>query len=390
MAKVAFLIVWLAGVLCLCAPVAAATPAVLVGLDLQAKAVHIQGLSGGALSYFDRDRRLRVEPIDTVVQIREIGLPSRSGSVDADVAVVDGVGVIELVDGQRLTGEWVDAQAGVVRWRHPWLGLVGIGLDRIARVSLSGPLAVEAGDPPTSDWVALANGDRVSGYVVELSDGGLDFQPEDGGDVITIPMKHVRALRLANPVRRWGGADTVVWLRDSSRVRVDEIEILSDRASMRLSLGSAVSVEMDRISRIDFASQRGYLVDVADLPMRRVGGGDVFGLNMGPRVVGGAIGLHAPMRVRIDLPEGAQRLAATVALDPVSAWADCGVSVWSGSEMVYRSRLHAEHPVDSFNVGLNGSGFVIVEVDVANNGPVMDRVLLRHAVLLVGVAGGGD
>ena len=147
--------------------------------------------------------------------------------------------------------------------------------------------------------------------------------------------------------------------------------------------------------QIDIASARGRLVDLTTLPMRTIDGGEVFGLSMPPRLLGGDIHLHAPVAVEFQLPLGAARLALVAELtdqtdERVMAGEDSGPSAWADLDLMVqtedgpltRHHLDVRQPHAEINIALTGRTLMI-ELDPAANGPVMDRIALRRRLVFV-------
>src|SRR5690606_7073652 len=121
-------------------------------------------------------------------------------------------------------------------------------------------------------------------------------------------------------------------------------------------------------------------------------GGQVFGVTWPPRTRADQVLLHAPMTVEYELPAGASRVAATVelALDdvPVHArsWADCDVTVTAQGSAPQQIHLTAAQPKATINLPIDGAG-LIIQLDAGAHGPMLDRVRLVDAMVLVRVAG---
>jgi hypothetical protein len=90
--------------LCCADPARAATPALLVGPELEPVKVSVQSMGDGTLNYFDSERRLRSEPASSFLQIRLIAPATPAGKGDAQAPVAAEPGWLELIDGQRYPG----------------------------------------------------------------------------------------------------------------------------------------------------------------------------------------------------------------------------------------------------------------------------------------------
>ncbi|MFK7788882.1 MAG: hypothetical protein AB8C95_05220, partial [Phycisphaeraceae bacterium] len=93
--------------------------------------------------------------------------------------------------------------------------------------------------------------------------------------------------------------------------------------------------------------------------------------------------------VRFDLPKGARRLAFTVAMDlddtiPDSrrAMAGCELLIYVGDEVIAKHSLTPEGPPKRLNIAL-GRGELRIALEPGVNGPVLDRVIISQAELLL-------
>ncbi len=376
----------------------ALTPAVLTDAELRQEPISLHSLSDGVVSYFDADRRFRVEPVERFIQLKMTpAQPQDEQTPEPPPGEVRfeerPYSLLELVDGQRLIGRWAGTQDDqTMLWHHPVLGELPVSLERVHAMWVSQEdHAADGGAASATDTVSLVNGDRVAGFVVRVTPSVVEVQPEGMPKPVALPIKQVRALRLANPSEPRVDLP-MVWLSDGSGVLANSIEVASDQLTLRLvpTTGQAsVVLPLDAVDKIDLASEQGYLVDLADLPMRVVAGGDVFGMPVTPQYHGKTVDMHAPTTVAFTLPEGASRVAANAriavsdsAASQAHAWADFYVIVRINGREQSRLHLHAQQPSASFNVPLE-AGELTIELDPAANGPVMDRLRLADAVVLV-------
>lgn len=379
-------------------PVSAVTPAVLIDTQLQPHRVNIQGLVDGVISYFDADRRLQVEPMSQFVQVRVVKNTSETALNDTTAVAQptksgdESTGTIELVDGQRLVGDWVgvDDQTQALIWRHASLGRLNVPLDQLYALRRSGP-PMEGEAPPIIDELELVNGDQVTGYAIGVNTAGVEFQLEEDGHVLEIGIDQVRILRLANPVARRQNGRSMVWLSDGTHVLAESISIATDQITIQTSLATepdTVSLPMSQVDRIDWASAGGYLMDLADLPFRVLDEGSVFGLAIKPRVEGTSILLHAPIRVAYTLPPGVERLWALaesggdLASERALAWMDFEAIIAVDGKTKQREHFHIDRRSVVLNLAVSGQTMTI-ELDPAKNGPMMDQLVLRDAVVFV-------
>ena len=293
----------LLAVVVLCAdPIRAATPALLVGSDLEPVKISVQSMSDGTLSFFDSGRRLRSEPASSFLQIRFLPPAAAPQNID------EPTGWLELIDGQRYPGRLTGADdAGQnIDWtlNLPTAVTVRVSLEQVrslrwpvppkpqapASETTTGNAAVQpaAGGPPTAprpgdtpvsspvgsvvdrpisqpnagavsttsgDTVTLANGDRVSGFVQAIKLSGLELRTGSGAAALTLPIERLTEVTFssvgtaatsstpAGTQRVTPGAGTVV-LRSGARLSGTELRVSGDASasvSLSLSLPGSVS-----------------------------------------------------------------------------------------------------------------------------------------------------
>ncbi|MCC6581621.1 MAG: hypothetical protein IT440_14410 [Phycisphaeraceae bacterium] len=374
----------------------AAVPAVLIGPDLQPRRVQLQGLRDDAVSFFDESRQYQTLPRKQVLRL------TLDATRDEPRDRASGM-MLELTDGQRLTGELVslpaDANAdadATLAWRHAQLGDLVLPMEQVAawRREASPPNAEPAA--PTSDRAALVNGDVLTGFLVSLSHEMARFQVDGQSQPLDLPLHRIATLTLANPaaVDKLAASRTMVWLRDGSRLATAGFTLAEDQCQLlRPTLGhhDKLTLPVSIVHRIDLADPAYRLVDLADLPRTCTGGGEVFGVPMPARSVGSTLLLHAPITLNLTLPAGAQRLTANARLDLDAALtpalrqaAGFDLIVQSDDRTPERFRLDAEHDAIPLNLLLpTGTSSITLRLDPGPNGPVLDRLRLTDALLLL-------
>lgn len=364
--------------LCVTTHAYAGVRAQLVGPNLDAQPVTLQSLRGDTVSYFGEDRAYQRSPVSAFLQLRIV----------EERAEPEATGMLTLTDGQRIAGEWLggadDGQA--IRWKHPALGEMRFSLERTSR--WRGPGAI--GSPPREldDRVELANGDVLRGFVLaagaELS---VQMQMDGGPQTVKVDMARISRVNLANPPALPQDPQRhVVHLADGSQVRVVELTIEDDRFTVRRTADDEpIAAPLSDLLRVDFAAAGLAVADVADLE-RRTTGGSVFGMTLKPRLHGTTLHLHAPMTVTFTLPDGAKRFAATAELDAgphePAAWASFDVIVRAGGDEIARHTISASQPRAAINLTLDGATTLTLDLEPGVNGPIMDRLRLRDAVVL--------
>lgn len=381
----------------------AVTPATLIGPDLETRDVLLSSLRDGEVSYFDRDRRLTRDPATRLVSIliRHDDEPSR--------AETQANQVVATHDGQRLVGRWLGGTDGgeAVRFEHETLGPLRVTLDRLRAVGdrdALGELADPAdpadanAPPPTQDVVILANGDRLTGFLTAVTPRTIELAPTGGGETIRLEPARVAALALANPGRDPAPDLHTLRLTDGSRLLGRGVVIAGDALSVLPALAGSQPVELP-LADVDRLNLTGYgyrLVPVADLPRETTAGGTVFGVPTPALAIGHHLQLHAPLSLRFTLPESTERFIATARLDLAGVdpsrrpAAHCRLRV--STEPAHAPptdwlTLTAEQPQATINLALaeasTGSPstthpptHLVIELDPAANGPVLDRVTL--------------
>lgn len=328
--------------------------------------------------------------------------------------------VLATTDGQRIVGragQVLHATHGtddVVGWRDAdGFPAIGVSLDDLAWAVFQPGHASPPQAQPEDDVLVMPNDERFVGFVDTLGVNSIDFIPSYASEPVTVQSGFVLSLSMSNAIRQDLAPAVVVTTRSGSRWRgkLGLSEGATAFASplaippsggegqpvwQRIRLGSADHAEQDAwpvVAQIDLPAPGRRLVALSSLPMETVAGGEVFGVAMPPAVsASGAIALHAPVSVEIDLPRGAVRLAGTVALAlgdvPAErhAWAGCEVVVRVGDAELARVPLDADQPEQALNVALPDTAraqTLLLTVEEGVNGPVLDRVELRDAELLI-------
>ncbi|MEX2672496.1 MAG: hypothetical protein WD294_10340 [Phycisphaeraceae bacterium] len=373
-------------------------PAQLTDAELNPLPIQFVSLRDGRLSYFDEDRRLTSAEIASHVSLTFASEPVRSAST----------GRLLLSDGHDLPGQFVHAADDRITWRHAELGELTIDLDDVLVMTLGEPAhedteaepetAPEATTEPAQqpepaeplidpltliatgadDRVVLRNGDVLTGFIESVETGAITL--DVGGQTLPLAWERVAAVALANPLTQQPG--NWVTLRDGARIRVTELAINSDEVTGQILSSQALQLPAGQVASVEFA-QRHRLVSLAELDHRVVAGGTVFGVEIGPTFERSFASLHAPVVVAIDLPSGAQRFTARASLeDDALAWADLKLVVRDAEGEQFQAHLNRDQPGVLINVALSGDR-LILELEEAANGPVMDRLRLRHAAVLL-------
>ncbi len=382
----------------------AGLPAKLTHPDLTREAVQLVGLRDGRLSYFDSNRALREADAKDLVELR-LGGDSPS-EVDMNPQQR---AVLMLADGQRFYGRWLQSgrdtqeeEGTGIAWEHATMGRLRVPLDRVAGIAqppnAADLLAGQAG--LASDVVVLTNGDRVGGFVESITDEQLRLLPDGADAAVALPRDRVRAVLLANPPIPLPSVGYLVTLRDGTRVRAQTFTLTRDAAELTLPTdlrpdsqpGEAVEtvqLAADQITAVAMLDSGLRLIDLTSLPREVTDGGEVFGLPAAPVVEPeGSLWLHAPVELVFRLPPGAVRFAADaeLALDddvPAAARPLADVNITAdGGDAASQVTLDADHPRERLGTSLT-TDILRLHIDPAARGPILDRVRLRNARVLV-------
>ena len=309
-------------------------------------------------------------------------------------------GALETTDGQRFPGSPAlsAGQKDAVVWSHPRFGDITISLDRVTSMArpsegaaMSSVTVTNRDQPPREDELILANGDRISGLVVDLGD---PVRIETDDQVVEMPADRVAGALLSNPRIPRGGV--MVWLDDGTIAAIRAMSSRGeDRVLITLPEGQSAEYELDALRGIAFNASR--LIPLSSLtPLEQAPIGERLhaepvtrvhhpnDLGVGSAVTFGAwdLELPGPMRVTYEIPEGVQRLALTAALAADTApWGDCELILSTGTTELARVHLSQDQPSSPVNIPVSG-GPLVITLDPGAYGPIKDRVVLRRAMLL--------
>ena len=309
--------------------------------------------------------------------------------------------VATLVDGQVFIGTLLGVEQGGEALRLAFgyqQHSVVLPLDELLSFTRVGHRL--AGDE-NDDTLLLATGETLVGFVDSIGEKNIGFVIGDADEPVPVPMQRVQGFSIANkpvPVLSEQGTARVL-LRDGSLVLLREAALkqATENATARFEgtlairdKTQAIKLPILEVIQVEPLSAKHAMRRLTDLPMSLVDGGKVFSVDTPPRVTDdGSIKMHAPVTVGFELPEGARRLALNVAMDldesiPESrrAMAGCELVVYEGDKVVGKHTLTPDGPAKRLNVPLTG-GDLRIALEPGVNGPVLDRVLITRAELLV-------
>lgn len=303
-------------------------------------------------------------------------------------------GVLWLADGQRFPGEALSgsrAAAGVFVWNHStWLGRLEVPLDRIASVVLVPGATLPA--PARGDVLALANGDRIEGFVESLGDP-VSIRVGEGAaaQLLEVPLDRVTALRVVTPRGKPSGRR--LWLRDGTVVdvvsvsvaddgvmRLNGLPFMGDSQPKQLNLSALVAILFEHRTLVPFTHLE--LLD-RSAPPSRYSVPEPEALDESAPLGLSRVALRGPLSVRYRLPAAPVFFTAEARLpESARAWADCDLVVRDDDTEVLRVHLDAAHPVAAVDVALSGATLQL-QITEGRNGPIQDTVILHRAMLLV-------
>lgn len=308
--------------------------------------------------------------------------------------------VAKLVDGQSLVGTLLGAGKGGESIRLAFgyeQRTVVLPLEDLTSFTQVGEhLPGDAND----DTLLLATGETLLGFVDTIGEDSIGFVVGDADDPIQIPMQRVRGFTIANkpePIKVKKGLARVLlrdgsslYLRDATMKRQAGQDPVIEGTFILEPETAPIMLPLKHVQLIEPMSEQYALRPLTSFEMTTIDGGEVFGVAMPPRLASdGGVHLHAPVTLGFDLPKGASRLAFTVAMDlddeiPESRrkMAGCELILYDGDKIVARHTLTPEGSAKRINVPLTG-GALRIALEVGVNGPVLDRVVLTDAELLV-------
>jgi hypothetical protein len=376
-------------------------PAVMIDEGLASKRIRLLSLDDKQVEFIDELQRKRRLPRTAVLAlIADPSEPAKEERRAWSRTPLTPPGVLETVDGQRFPGDTAGAppDAESFAWDIPALGRFELPLDlvRFVRRKDSVEPAPVAGRAPAADTIVLTNGDRLTGFLAGVG-ATVRFEPT-GADPVEIGLDRVAAMILANPAKPARGPR--VWLEGGAVAAVRRLTIDTEgRMLLSLEAGPTGSFEWSKLRALSFDAAR--LVPLSSMaiaqqeptgdrrwaPPLQVASGAAEDGALEERPLDAAdLVLPGPMRVRWDLPEGAARLSATLALAPGSEpWGDCEVIIKSGTREIARRRLIGGNDAVTINVELS-SGPLTIEVDAGRYGPIKDRVVIGRPLIMIGRA----
>jgi hypothetical protein len=317
-----------------------------------------------------------------------------------------GAVTVELIDGTRLRGELLTGKNDGLVLVHKRMGKIDFPLDALAAVTVSSGSPDEHGGAgrKKTDAVALVNGDRLEGFIESIAPpksgtGSLAVTIEQGGGAgstkgrTTVPLERVAWLTLNGGEVKGGGP--LVWLTgggcDGERTAATEFSIDGREARIVRAKGALAS-RMDS-ARVQAALlEPGAAVPLASCAVKGgvadVAAGEAADQPLGTR----DLTIPEPGETRWALPAGAAHITGWAVLpEECRRWGDCRVTITVSPESQSRARpvaeftLNGAQPIVAIDADLPVEAkeqvSLWVTVSEGKNGPVQDRVTLRHVLI---------
>ncbi|WP_145072813.1 hypothetical protein [Poriferisphaera corsica] len=385
--------------------------------QLREQRVYLKGVNDGEIVYLDAQRRLYKRSIDKFVRLEEVS--------ERELEIPVDVGVIEFVDGQRIRGKisvgdatdeggfywecmigdrW-EKQAEISAFEQAvgvnqreqdveegYRERIAVNLDEVRRITFGGePNEIVVG---AEDVLVMKNGELIRGFVIEAKGDVFRFQMEDAEEAMDVGIGQVRAISLMNQVMEGDRGEYVVNMKDGGRFYANSLRMSDKVVGMEISLTGqgerSVEVPLEMVGEIDVLKSGFRLAYLSEMDVVVEEPSVVFGKSYRHEISQRVMKLHAPLSLRFDLPRGVVRLGGIVELDEdedvpqLAGWADMNV-VFRGNGYEKKYRLNGEARRHDIEVNLEGKREVFVELDEGLNGPVLDRMRLLDAKLLIRV-----
>lgn len=287
---------------------------------------------------------------------------------------------------------WVDFPRETVEWIVLDAEAAGFSLDSLDK---------EDRDGSEQDLAVLANGDRVTGRVVELTGDKLSI--DVAGNPVETTLEEVAALRLSNPPLDDRGIACLVGLSDGSLLHASQVRVADEEYTLKAG-GVTIAGKADELALVQpVGGLVRYLPDREPVDYRHTPYLDLAwpytqdrGLRGGPLVGGGlravkGLAMHSAARLIYRLDGSAQRFQADLALaDPHSDSTAVGsviFRVYLVKNGQFESAFESEvvrtgDPAIPIDLDTTGAAALALVIDYADNGDAGDDALWLNARLV--------
>lgn len=395
---------------------------VLVNDQLQELPATIVALDGSQVSYFDKQGILQQQPTSHFLMVRLIHdnpkpiapTPATPATTTPPQQQPPETQTVVLIDGRKLIGTLVStSQDGqTILLNNTLVGQLVFKLDQVKSWSMTDPLSASANPsslelttPTTQDTLTLRNGDRLTGYVAKVSLDAITFEPAGTTTAVTLPYSQIASMTLTNaPLPVTDTTMSRLYLADGSVLLVKDyliqqgdlsfIPILSKIGEGNHHLAKRIVLKLNQLKRLDMANPNKRLIDWSSLTWKLTQGGKVFEMPLLPKLVGEDWFLHAPQVLEFELPEGTLAVGAQVNLDvqpdnPSRAWASLVVKLSANGSSPVSLPINGQQDHGQLLMPTHGAKLMVLTIDEADNGPIMDRIKLTNGWAVMAVTAKG-
>jgi hypothetical protein len=371
----------LAAVLCVATLHAAGSTHVLLTQDRAPFAVTLVSLDGFALRYTDEFGMSGVVPLQSI----EALLPATHGAPS-----LEGKSVLQLVDGQRFPGTLSGSalQQDTFQWQHDGFGTFSVSMDNVEAIIFEQSAHLPVGTP-SEDTLMLTNGDKLTGFILELSTQ-ITLETPDSGKVV-LDSDKVSWLRVANEPQILDGI--VVWLADGTVAHLIDIK-QAGTGTVELTRNASASMVVPTQNIVAMMMSAENLTPLAAIlpkhqqPIGRPRLLEPLRLASTPETMYDSsliipdLVFPGPMQVDWDLPHTDAIFCVAFELPESSApWGDCQVVVSVDGIEIERLHLRNDSNTAELQIPIRGESLQI-RIEPGAYGPIQDTVYMRHPVLL--------
>ncbi|WP_432798494.1 hypothetical protein [Poriferisphaera sp. WC338] len=392
----------------------AARPMILLDQSLKTQRIYLIAMNEDEIVYYDLQQRLQKRDLKQVVR-----LTTATKNV---FQLPDHLGMIEFIDGQRITGKikfrtpaaegegfYWESMLGVERaiknsgvfdernksgWtytaRHR--RSIPVRLDDLRAASFSGPIQQYKNNQPQNDLVTLLNGEILQGFVVGFEQGKLQLEQDQDG-LLNLNVDHLAELQLMQDQPEVQ-SQYVVNLTDGSRLYAHKLNVAKEVVYITVSLTGQgeddLELPLTSISQIDIQKHGYKILPLHSLQVLAAKPAVVFGLTHTPSWESGVLHLHAPASMRFELPSGAAYFSAEAQLDETQhsdddlRWADMTIMLKHAEhnqKVVYP--LNRREAKQILRADVESEKWIEIVIDEGVNGPIMDRLRITNGKVLV-------
>ncbi|MEQ9460829.1 MAG: hypothetical protein RIG82_07750 [Phycisphaeraceae bacterium] len=336
-------------------------------------------LGATSISGLDTDDQPLTIPVADITRLTRLGVSPPDATLTP---------AIDLADGQLLRGTIRPTQDGEgIVVDHPGLGRLIVPLASVRAMRLM-PLPAPIVPPDGFDRIILTNGDELDGTLITLVADKVRFLTPGAEEPLDLPLSAIAAIVRAVTPPEPPSLDRLTLL-DGTIIDAQGVTLARGLWSLRPILGTRTTqLPAASVFSIDLRRQGLRLVSLTDLPMRETRPADVFGITLGSSRDHEGFRLHAPAAVAFDLPENTLAVTLRLELDPSIPQADLHwpsmiANLAIGSARPRSVEIDAQTPEHIINLVAESPGLLTIDLDAGQHGPVLDRLLIRDAEVLL-------